>query len=165
MLIPGKPLAVRLPKNWERAYGYQGSRRFIAAWWAPNGEGPSQAMVDDGLHRTPVIGWPYFIDLAGLLIRGGYGNERLCYHADPPTHCALLDLERRVVRHALLDDALAWLREWDDDPPESPFPGASERVQGGNRSCSICGGYGWKRNGRSYKPCDACRQTSVPLVF
>jgi hypothetical protein len=100
-----------------------------------------------------------------VLIRAGYGNERLCYHADPPTHCALLDLERRVVRHAFIDEALVWLRDRVDDPPEPPFLDASERVQGRKRPCSICGGYGWKRNGRAYKPCDACRQTSVPLVF
>jgi hypothetical protein len=170
--LPGKLLTgITLPERWERAYGYPGRGRFIAVWWRPNGGAPAEAMVDDGFCRAAVAGWPYFIDLAGLLIRGGYARERLAYYAQPPTHCALLDLEQRTVHHAPLDEALAWLREratpGADELPEPAVPEdlaalrqtlsdlisattgeRRERLQNGGHLCPRCGGYGWLRERR-----------------
>lgn len=183
---PGKPLrGVILPRNWERAYGYAGYARFIAAWWDPNGPWPSEAMVSDGRCHAAVEGWPYFIDLTGLLIRGGYAHERLTFHADPPTHCALLDLTARTVYHSPLTAALMWLREHADLAIDeiSPAEAAHPRTDDSNGSdrgllqtdrdhlCRVCGGYGWCRSSvdgqamPSYDLCAACEGRGVVFLM
>ena len=34
-----------LPRNWERAFGYDGEARYVAFYWTPVGD---EAMYDDG---------------------------------------------------------------------------------------------------------------------
>jgi hypothetical protein len=55
MILPNSPL----PRNWERAFGYKGSARYLAVYWTPCGD---EAMYADG-HTSGTAHWPVFQEL------------------------------------------------------------------------------------------------------
>lgn len=174
--LPGQHIhRITLPTSWERTYVCVGQARFIAGWWKPNSNEPSEAMVSDGRRCAATPGWPYFVDLAGLLIRNGYAQERLRYYEDPPTHCVLHDLTERTAYRATPADPLTWLRKNADlgdsnlTSTRCDLPGVIANVEHQARLrnhkahlYSVCGGYGWSRvpdnaqTLRGYKMCDVC---------
>lgn len=176
----GNPLpGVALPPNWERAYGYQDDRRFLAVWWSPNGKDIATAMMSAGVRSAIAPGWHFFFDLIKLLVRNGHTDERLRLYDG--SHCLLLDLEQRTAYYTPLRDALDWLREGaaaeasvaetsseDINVPDTPLPLAPSPLDIHYRGawhkpfCIGCGGCGWRRTADwaadGYKLCEVCGQ-------
>lgn len=105
------PLVGILPKNWEKAFGYDidQPRRWLAAYWEPTG---NEAMMDDG-RLSGTAHWPPFIDLINRKANGinlaleklGVDRWALGSSDTRATHCLLCDLQERMIYVAPLFDA------------------------------------------------------------
>lgn len=125
VLMQGVPYAVEvgeLPRNWERAFGYDGTARYLAAWWEPAGD---EARYSDGL-ITADGQWHIFLDLvderlfftiARALACDPRGRWALGSSEEPATHCLLLDCLQRAVYVAPLQQARQFLREQSSGRP------------------------------------------------
>jgi hypothetical protein len=98
--------ADRLPRNWERAFGYDGEARYVAFYWTPVGD---EAMYDDG-QVSGDGNWRLFLTLRHgnptLDQRYNVGGSDL--EAD---HWLLLDRETRDLGGLPRAEAQARLRQ------------------------------------------------------
>ena len=174
--IPSAAYVAPLPKNWEKAFGYEGEARWLAVWWTPAGD---EAMYDDGLISGDGY-WVFYLDLvdqriaiplAHALASHPRGRYALGSSDEEATHCLLLDLEQRRVFVAPLEDALKFVRaqrqeEISQMPALSPeewmrlLEVAAQEVQMNVPTAfSVCTGgcmYGWVPDAKGYEPCPVC---------
>ena len=163
-----------LPRNWERAFGYRGSARWLAVWWTPAGD---EALFDDGEGQAAAQ-WTVYLDLvqnriaiplARALANYPRGRYALGSSDEEATHCLLLDLEHRGVYVAPIGEALRFLQAQAQPAQEAlqvdletllqalrevarRSPDLSPRVL-----CPRCGGVGWIRAlDGGYDECDMC---------
>ncbi len=108
-------LPIKLPRNWERAFGYRGQARWLAAWWEPAGD---EAEFDDGQLRADGE-WQFYLDLVEgrlevaltrLMADNPGGRWALGSSDEPATHCLLCDLDGRRIFVAPLAEARVFLR-------------------------------------------------------
>lgn len=117
-----------LPKNWERAFGYNGTARFLAAYWEPAGD---EAMFDDG-RVGGTANWDVFLALVRSSINCLYIARALtAIGADMTwgptialgssdnraTHWLVLDLQERSAEVMPATDAHKFL-----DSQHAPLP-------------------------------------------
>lgn len=104
-LIPNSPL----PRNWERAFGYKGSARWLAVYWTPSGD---EAMYDDS-QVSVTANWRVFQELTRryrVAITNALVQSGACPAEDAwaaiyyfgssdadASHCLLLDLTERKI--------------------------------------------------------------------
>jgi hypothetical protein len=152
----------KLPRNWERAFGYGGPARWLAVYWTPWGD---EAEFTDGFITQDGAWWAFEALLRELPLLeeekwslGGSDVE--------PTHCLLLDLGQRDVYLTTLEEGLQVVRsQW---PPmrvsEEELPALIEKLEGllssedfrTFRLCNNCGGLGWIKVADGYDPCPGC---------
>jgi hypothetical protein len=149
----------KLPRNWEWAFGYEGSARWLVAYFTPWGD---EAMMSDGF-VTQDGAWWAFEDLLQKLPLPEEEQWSLGASDAEPTHCLLLDLVKRDVYIAPLEEGLQVVQsQW---PPmrvseeELPELLSSEDFRT-FRLCNDCGGLGWlKAADGGYDRCPSCGGT------
>jgi hypothetical protein len=132
--VDGIPEAIgvgTLPRNWERAFGYDGDAPFLAVWWEPAGD---EARYCDGFVSADGH-WPVYLDLvdrqlalsiAQALAHNPRGRWALGSSDESASHCLLLDLVQRTVHTAPLGETMRFLK--DQVPPLPPVTLTSEEV-------------------------------------
>jgi hypothetical protein len=111
-----------LPRNWERAFGYDGEARYVAFYWTPVGD---EAMYDDG-RVSGDSNWRLF-----LTLRHQHPELDPCYNVGDSDveadHWLLLNRETRDL--AVLPRAVAHARprqQWPTtDPSDMSLSGRS----------------------------------------
>lgn len=91
----------RLPVNWDRAFGYRGSARYIGAWWEPAGD---EARYNDGIVAADgdwrvfqrLVDGPLIIGIWRALRSEG-GRFALGSSEEPATHMLIVDRWGRRV--------------------------------------------------------------------
>jgi len=177
-LIPDSPL----PRNWERAFGYKGTARWLAAYWTPCGD---EATYNDG-QVSATANWRVFQELTGRY-RAAITNALVESGACPAddawaaiyyfgssdaeaSHCLLLDL---VERRILFAEMLPGLQQVVGQHPPAPAMELvaitnemlakaiaevrAETLQRFERPCRLCGcqdGWAQAEDG-GYDPCPA----------
>jgi len=166
----------RLPRNWERAFGYEGDARWLAVWWSPAGD---EAVYDDGLFYADG-NWVFYSDLVdhrlGLaLAEAGVPRHALGSSDGEATHCLLLDLQERAVYVAPIGQARAFLREWAVEAIVEEIPRTEEELEDLRQQleeairrfeeemaqttfvvCRNCH-FGWLVTEDGYDPCPECK--------
>lgn len=169
-------LPVTLPANWERAFGYRGDARWLAAYWTPAGD---EAVYDDGLvsatanYRVYIsLLKDYRKEITDAMIGAGACPPDAAWSAvycmgssnDDATHCFLLDLQERQIYAADLQTGLQAVA--DQHPPAPPVEISDEdldqllrdiagmRVTTGEFRLCTCSG-GWLKTPNGYAPCPA----------
>jgi hypothetical protein len=117
------PVIGRLPRNWERAFGYRGDARWLVAWWEPAGD---EARFADG-RISKDAEWQYYLELVdgrlGMPLAIALADEErgrwvLGSSDEPATHCLLLDLQERRIFVAPIHDCRAFLAGQHGRTPE-----------------------------------------------
>lgn len=105
-----------LPKNWEKAFGYQGQQRWLAAFWTPYGD---EAYMYDG-YMSGTANHSVYLDLERnrlpVAIKRAEAAMGLSAWAlgssdNEATHCLLCDLEKRLIFIAPLAAASRFMRQ------------------------------------------------------
>jgi len=161
-----------LPRNWERAFGYDGQARWLAVYWSPVGD---EAIYDDG--RVAGDGtWWIFSDLVyhtlvlplAQALPQYRGRFALGSSDAEATHCLLLDLRERQVYVSPIEQGLRFVsNQWPPERPLSPdeldalFQALADLASGDSqetsfRVCQACF-QGWlKADDDGYDPCPQC---------
>jgi hypothetical protein len=175
-LTPVTPCA--LPRNWERAYGYPGTARWIAVYWEP---GCDEAMYEDGLMSGMANYMPYN-DLIGryrLQITMALQEVGVCTTANAlnarwllgssderATYKLVMDLLNRKIYVAPEDSATKFVKEQRVIPPPVEFEVPDDidewlkslqefpQVPSGTRFAICTCQHGWVRGkDGGYDPC------------
>jgi len=161
----------QLPRNWERAFGYEGDARYVAFFWHPVGD---EAMYDDG--RCSGDGeWSMFLELERqrypAILAHDVGSSDF-----EATEWLVLDRETRELFVMPVEEARALLEAQHPPRPEVPpeqvrqllerwqeaFAQAVEAVNqamanGTLSICPRCSGQGWIGCWETgYDPCPTC---------
>lgn len=175
--IPGTPVEnAALPRNWERAVGYEGQARYLAVWWEPCGD---EIVFSDG-QVTATGNWPFFLHLtretwsAALHLALDGALWALGSSEEPATHRLLLDLQERRGYVVTVADAEAFLAaQWPVRETQTvqvtleQLTGWLEAAGGrlGDYTpadiCGECGGFGWLTASDGYEACPVCNGQGV----
>jgi hypothetical protein len=168
ILIPNSTI----PRNWERAFGYKGAARWLAAYWTPCGD---EAMYDDG-QVAATANWRAFQELTSrhraaitnALVESGACPKDDAWAAlyyfgssdSEASHCMLLDLAERKVYFDEIGPGLQYVTSQHPPAPNtepieitsemllvqalmSARASTAEQFRGNFRLCSC--GNGWVR--------------------
>lgn len=120
-------LKASLPRNWERAFGYEGKEPFIAAYWEPGGD---EAICEDAwssftadwamyqwLEHQVINPQQLRLALAGT----NFGRWSLGSSEIQATHCLLMSVATREIWVTPRPEAAQLMRERSQyKPPELP---------------------------------------------
>lgn len=124
-----------VPRNWERAFGYEGKSRWISAYWTPFGD---EAMCNSDLVAGTANYRPYQrlvkqykAQITKTLLAMGTCPRQYAGTAiyllgssdDPATYHLLLDLHERSIFLAAADVAARFLSSQDQQPKNSTSEG------------------------------------------
>lgn len=115
-------LTLKLPENWEQAYGYKGKSRYLMIWWEPGGD---EAMYSDGRMTTEGNWWVYSKLMDYLF--PSYSPYRYLFGSSDQegTRRLILDLETRQIRDVTISEG--WQIVNDQHPiEERPMIGREE---------------------------------------
>jgi len=152
----------QVPRNWERAFGYDGSARWLMVYWSPWGD---EAVFSDGF-LTEDGAWWVFQELIETLPLLKEEQWSLGTSDTEPTHCLLFDLWQRKIYYASWEQAWQLVHsQW------ASFPVISEedllqmldeiasafKPNRELRLCQTCKGMGWFKVEDGYDPCPECK--------
>jgi hypothetical protein len=116
--MPGEPVAIQIPNELDRVFGYTGDARFVGFRYTCLGD---QVVYEDGRSSGTGATWSYLAFKRHRAVASHLADYDLGSSEEDAAHMLLLDREHQTATVALVSEARAFLdAQWPEQAPMTP---------------------------------------------